>query len=72
MEHKTSRDPNHPRDFLDVYLAEIEKQENPNFDQEALELVCLDLFKVNQAMCFSLEGDHYFNFKMYLCSKLRR
>merc|ERR1719397_1762811 len=44
-EHKSSRDPNHPRDFLDVYLAEMEKKENPNFDQESLELVCLDLFK---------------------------
>lgn len=46
MEHKISRDPNQPRDFLDVYLAEMEKKENPNFDQEALELTCLDLFKV--------------------------
>ena len=41
-----SRDPNQPRDFLDVYLAEMEKKENPNFDQESLELTCLDLFKV--------------------------
>ena len=41
-----SRDPNQPRDFLDVYLAEMEKKENPNFDQEALELTCLDLFMV--------------------------
>ena len=47
MEHKATRDPNNPRDFLDVYLAEMEKKENPSFDQEALELTCLDLFKVN-------------------------
>ena len=51
MEHRMSRDPNHPRDFLDVYLAEIEKKENPNFDQEALELTCLDLFKVFILCC---------------------
>ena len=47
MEHKATRDPNNPRDFLDVYLAEMERKENPSFDQEALELTCLDLFKVN-------------------------
>ena len=47
LEHKATRDPNNPRDFLDVYLAEMEKKENPSFDQEALELTCLDLFKVN-------------------------
>jgi len=45
LEHKATRDPNNPRDFLDVYLAEMEKKENPSFDQEALELTCLDLFK---------------------------
>ena len=45
-EHRLSRDPNHPRDFLDAYLAEIQKGENLYFDQEALEIVCLDLFKV--------------------------
>ena len=46
LEHKVSRDPNQPRDFLDAYLEEMEKKENPNFDQEGLELTCLDLFKV--------------------------
>ena len=46
MEHKVSRDPNQPRDFLDAYLEEMENKENPNFDQEGLELTCLDLFKV--------------------------
>ena len=58
LEHKISRDPNQPRDFLDVYLAEIEKKENPNFDQESLELTCLDLFKVFYYF-FLL---HHFNF----------
>ena len=33
------------RDFIDVYLIEILKGTNPNFDQESLELTCLDLFK---------------------------
>lgn len=44
-EHKATRDVNQPRDFLDVFLAEGEKGENPIFDQESLELTCLDLFK---------------------------
>ena len=30
---------------MDVYLEEIEKGENQHFDQEALEITCLDLFK---------------------------
>ena len=33
------------RDFIDVYLMEMSKGENPNFEQEQLEMVCLDLFK---------------------------
>ena len=33
------------RDFIDVYLLEILKGTNPNFDQESLTLTCLDLFK---------------------------
>ena len=33
------------RDFIDVYLIEILKGTNPYFDQEGLELTCLDLFK---------------------------
>jgi hypothetical protein len=49
-EHRTSRDRNHPRDFMDVYLEEIEKGENQHFDQEALEITCLDLFKVGLAL----------------------
>jgi len=44
-EHRSTRDANQPRDFLDVFLAEVEKGENPTFDQESLELTCLDLFK---------------------------
>ena len=44
-EHRATRDPNQPRDFLDVYLAEVEAGTKPNFDQESLELTCLDLFK---------------------------
>ena len=34
-----------PRDFIDVYLVEMMKGSNPNFDMESLELTCLDLFK---------------------------
>ena len=58
-EHRATRDLNQSRDFLDVFLAEVhfgphlilgilrqvEKGENPTFDQESLELTCLDLFK---------------------------
>ena len=33
------------RDFIDAYLSEILKGNNSNFDQESLELCCLDLFK---------------------------
>lgn len=43
-EHRASLDPNHPRDFIDIYLLEMQKG-TKNFDQEQLELVCLDLFK---------------------------
>ena len=44
-EHKASLDPNHPRDFIDVYLLEMMTGTNPNFDMESLEITCLDLFK---------------------------
>ena len=30
---------------MDTYLTEIASGTNPNFDQESLELCCLDLFK---------------------------
>ena len=33
------------RDFIDVYLMEMMKGTNPQFDQECLEITCLDLFK---------------------------
>ncbi len=39
------------RDFIDIYLLEMRKG-TKNFDQEQLELVCLDLFKVSRA-CLS-------------------
>ena len=44
-EHRKTLDSNHPRDLIDVYLMEIQKGTNPNFDQEGLEMTCLDLFK---------------------------
>merc|ERR1712062_324785 len=44
-EHRRTLDTNHPRDFIDVYLMEMMKGTNPNFDQECLEITCLDLFK---------------------------
>jgi len=42
-EHRESRDANHPRDFIDCYLEQMER--DGEFDQEGLELTCLDLFK---------------------------
>jgi len=42
-EHRESRDPNHPRDYIDCYLDQMERDKE--FDQEGLELTCLDLFK---------------------------
>ena len=45
-EHRETRDSNHSRDFIDVYLAEMDKGGHTNYDQEGLELTCLDLFKV--------------------------
>lgn len=44
-DHRSTMDPLNPRDFIDVYLMEMSKGRNPNFDQEQLEMVCLDLFK---------------------------
>ena len=44
-EHRSNLDTNQPRDLIDVYLMEIQKGTNPNFDQEGLEMTCLDLFK---------------------------
>ena len=44
-EHRKTLDSNQPRDLIDVYLMEIQKGTNPNFDQEGLEMTCLDLFK---------------------------
>jgi len=44
-EHRESLDTNQPRDFIDVYLMEMMKGTNPQFDQECLEITCLDLFK---------------------------
>jgi len=44
-EHRKTIDITQPRDFMDTYLTEIASGTNPNFDQESLELCCLDLFK---------------------------
>ena len=33
------------RDFIDVYLLELKKGTNPDFDMESLEITLLDLFK---------------------------
>ena len=70
-EHRESRDPNHPRDYIDCYLEQEIKEtiwqifytyslptctctpivfsqmeHDKEFDQEGLEITCLDLFKV--------------------------
>ena len=50
-EHRASLDPNNPRDFMDVYISELQKGTNTRFDQESMELTCFDLFKVS--MCFT-------------------
>ena len=42
---------------MDVYLAEIERGVSPYFDQEGLELTCLDLFKVIKVLSY----DEYFH-----------
>ena len=42
-EHMDSIDYDHPRDFIDVYLTEM--QSNPNFDEEHLVVICLDFFQ---------------------------
>lgn len=42
-EHKKTRT-DEPRDFLDVYLGEISKKEDPDFNELTLISICLDLF----------------------------
>ena len=42
-EHLESIDYEHPRDFIDVYLTEM--QTNSNFDEEHLVVICLDFFQ---------------------------
>jgi len=43
------------RDFIDIYLLEMRKG-TKNFDQEQLELVCLDLFKVRAFLSGYVQG----------------
>jgi len=45
QEHRDTLDTSHPRDYMDTYLTKIQEGKNTNFDQESLELCCLDLFK---------------------------
>ena len=44
-----------PRDFIDVYLAEIQNKRSENFDIEQLVVICLDFFQVfstkNSSVC---------------------
>ncbi|KAJ9587374.1 hypothetical protein L9F63_019099 [Diploptera punctata] len=46
-EHKKTIDENNPRDFLDIYINEMNKQSNnpeSNFTEEGLITICLDMF----------------------------
>ena len=42
-EHMVDMDPDHPRDFIDVYLKQI-SQDPVNFDIEELIGLCCDFF----------------------------
>lgn len=42
-EHKKTL-PDTPRDFIDAYLLEINKNENEDFNELSLISICLDLF----------------------------
>ena len=43
QEHLIDMDPDHPRDFIDVYLRQI-SQDAVNFDVEQLVIICSDFF----------------------------
>ena len=45
-EHEKDFDMSSPRDFIDVYLAEIQNKRSENFDIEQLVVICLDFFQV--------------------------
>lgn len=61
-EHKKTIDKNNPRDFIDVYLREMEVQRNKpdtTFTEEGLIVLCLDLFSaggetLSSSLAFSL------------------
>ena len=42
-EHLKDIDYENPRDFIDIYLSEM--QSNKNFDEEHLVVICLDFFQ---------------------------
>ncbi|KAG8223772.1 hypothetical protein J437_LFUL001492 [Ladona fulva] len=55
--HKESLDSNSPRDFIDVYLTEMEKQKfnkQSTFEERQLVETCLDLFVAGSDSSFSL------------------
>ena len=43
-EHKSTLDPNDNRDFMDVYLNEVETSQDADFNDEALIVTAMDLF----------------------------
>ncbi|XP_076057346.1 methyl farnesoate epoxidase-like [Oratosquilla oratoria] len=42
--HKKTFTPDKPRDFIDIYLQEIESTKNPEFTEEQLVGICTDVF----------------------------
>lgn len=43
-DHQKTLDPNNPRDLMDIFLLEKETTRNPEFSEEMLAIICLDLF----------------------------
>ncbi|XP_059491009.1 uncharacterized protein LOC132205760 [Neocloeon triangulifer] len=43
-EHRRTFDENHTRDFIDIYLKEMQNDETGFFDDEQLATICVDLF----------------------------
>merc|ERR1712215_448068 len=42
-EHEATLDEDHPRDFIDMYLIEMQKNNDPDFNTKQLMMICHDL-----------------------------